>query len=250
MKVRLSTLGEMCRKLIDYDPNIVEVVQFGSSVYMLDYANDLDLLIFTRGGKDYDGYYDCLMGLPFDVDILVKEVGVKLVDDLAIQVRGAYKVLYGDGRYLHEATDGALNRLVERLRANPTFEEARSCIRRSKRNMRLAFQVKNAVDRDGHIRDAFNQLAHACRIASLTYLSIEGLGWRGITRRLPSPLKKRFRAVFSKLHVEYFYDGSYPKERAREEFDKWLKKVDEYVKELEGRALAIAQSSKPCLTNA
>ena len=37
------------RKLLEYDPEIVEIVQFGSSVYEPEHARDLDLLIITGG---------------------------------------------------------------------------------------------------------------------------------------------------------------------------------------------------------
>ena len=35
------------------------------------------------------------------------------------------------------------------------------------------------------------------------------------------------------LHIEYFYNGNYPRETVQEEFGKWLKKVEEYVGKLE-----------------
>ena len=41
-----------------YDPDIVEVVQFGSSVYASEYAGDVDLLVVTRRVKEYSGYLD------------------------------------------------------------------------------------------------------------------------------------------------------------------------------------------------
>jgi hypothetical protein len=35
------------RKLLEYDPEIVEIVQFGSSVYAPEHARDPDLLVIT-----------------------------------------------------------------------------------------------------------------------------------------------------------------------------------------------------------
>ncbi|MFQ6074804.1 MAG: hypothetical protein ACE5Z5_01535 [Candidatus Bathyarchaeia archaeon] len=48
-----STLRKICQALIKRDPEIVEVVQFGSSVYAPQHAKDLDLMVFTRKRKGY-----------------------------------------------------------------------------------------------------------------------------------------------------------------------------------------------------
>jgi len=42
------------RKLLEYDPEIVEIVQFGSSVYAPEHARDLDLLIITGSIRERD----------------------------------------------------------------------------------------------------------------------------------------------------------------------------------------------------
>ena len=56
----------------------MEIIQFGSSVYALEYARDVDLLVITKDKKEYGGYLDCLADLPFDMAVMVKEVGEKL----------------------------------------------------------------------------------------------------------------------------------------------------------------------------
>ena len=48
------------KKLLDYDPDIIEIVQFGSSVYAPEQAKDIDLLIITKKPKDYYGYLDAV----------------------------------------------------------------------------------------------------------------------------------------------------------------------------------------------
>ena len=68
----------ICRRLVGYDKDIVEIIQFGSSVYAPEHARDLDLLVITKDKKEYGGYLDCLADLPFDMDVMVKEVGEKL----------------------------------------------------------------------------------------------------------------------------------------------------------------------------
>jgi len=54
-------------------PEIVEVIQFGSSVYAPEHARDVDLLIITKNPRDYDGYLDAVeeVSPPFNVDIVV-----------------------------------------------------------------------------------------------------------------------------------------------------------------------------------
>jgi hypothetical protein len=108
----------ICGNLIEYDPEIVEVVQFGSSIYAPEYAMDLDLLVITKNKKGYGGYLDCLddLNLYFGVDVVVKERGERLKGDFACQIFGSFEVLYGDGRCLSE--------MVKNF--DPSFEEARS----------------------------------------------------------------------------------------------------------------------------
>ena len=38
-------LREVCRRLLEYDRDIVEIVQFGSSVYAPELSRDVDLLV-------------------------------------------------------------------------------------------------------------------------------------------------------------------------------------------------------------
>ena len=93
----------ICKRLVGYDKDIVEIIQIGSSVYASEYARDLDLLVITNDKKGYGGYLDCLGDLPFDMDVVVKEVGEKL--RRAYNILGAFGILYGDGGYLKEMTE-------------------------------------------------------------------------------------------------------------------------------------------------
>jgi len=49
-------LPQICEALLRADPDILAVVQFGSSVYAPELALDLDLLVITKRKKD-DGVY-------------------------------------------------------------------------------------------------------------------------------------------------------------------------------------------------
>ena len=53
-------------------------VQFGSSIYAPKHARDLDLIVFTKERKGKStGYTDKLyeLNLPYDIDVLMEEVG-------------------------------------------------------------------------------------------------------------------------------------------------------------------------------
>ncbi|KPV62781.1 MAG: hypothetical protein AOA65_1624 [Candidatus Bathyarchaeota archaeon BA1] len=230
----------------------MEIVQFGSSVYMPEHARDLDLLVFTRQRKDYGVYLDATceayeeLEFPHNIDVVPKEVGEPLNESLAVQVRGAYKILYGSGRYLREATDEALMKLVMELGLNPTFEEARLYIHGvegAASIFKRLGEARSEAERNNGIRLAFNRLFDAARIASMAYLSTEENRWGRVGGRLPSPYKEEFREITNMLHIKYFYEGNYPRERVEEEFQRWLRKVEDYINRLEAKGAKTAQWS-------
>jgi predicted nucleotidyltransferase len=61
------------KRLLEYDPDIVEVVQFGSSVYAPELSRDVDLLVITKRAREYRGYLDAVS--PLEADVIVVEVG-------------------------------------------------------------------------------------------------------------------------------------------------------------------------------
>ncbi|MBO3801977.1 MAG: hypothetical protein JTT12_06630 [Candidatus Brockarchaeota archaeon] len=98
----MDKLGKVCEKLLDYDPNIVEIVRFGSSVYAPEHARDVDLLVITGKAKEYGGYLDAANSgdVGFDVDVLVFEVGKVPRRELLRGILGSFEVLHGDGKFL------------------------------------------------------------------------------------------------------------------------------------------------------
>jgi predicted nucleotidyltransferase len=215
---------KICQRLLNYDPGIVEIVQFGSSVYAPQYARDLDLLVITREEKDYGGYLDCLDALdsPFDVDVVIHEVGDKLRESFALQVMGSCEILYGSGEYLRQMVG----------RFNPNFEEARAYLRGAREDLELAKKSRNRYDKDMRVRTAFNALFHAARTASMAYLATEESRWGKLKKELPHPYKGQFEEFIKILHLRYFYDGAYPDD-FEAEFDRWHEKVEDFVKGLE-----------------
>lgn len=50
---------------------------------------------------------------------------------------------------------------------------------------------------------------------------------------LPKPYNERFMEFINVLHIKYFYDGEYPKDRIEEEFGKCYRRVEEFINSLE-----------------
>jgi len=223
---RRVVLRKICRSLLERDPDIVEIVQFGSSIYAPDLSRDVDLLVVSRNPKDYDVYLEAVdeVNPPFNVDIVVVKPGQDLREELIRGILGACEVLYGDGRYVLSYA-GKLG--------DPSFEEARAALRVAQSMLKLALEAKDPLDRDRLIREAFDSLFHAARIAAMTYLSTEVARWGLLRRMLPEPHNERFREFINTLHIKYFYNGEYPKESVVEEFNKWFKRVEEFINNLE-----------------
>jgi len=215
----------ICKRLVGYDKDIVEIIQFGSSVYAPEHARDLDLLVITKNKKEYGGYLDSLesLNLPFDVDVVVKGEDEELRGDFACQISGAFEVLYGEGKYLSKMTRNF----------DPSFEEAYAVLRKAKRDMDSVRELEGKEDREWSIRVAFNGLFHAARVAAMSYLAIENSRWGRLKRRLLSPYKEEFESFINDLHIDYFYNGNYPA-NYEEEFEKWYKRVEDFIRRLEG----------------
>ena len=163
---REKLLKNVCVKLLKRDPGIVEIIQFGSSVYAPGLSRDVDLLVISRDPKDYDVYLDAVdeVNPPFNVDVVVIKPGEELREEFIRGVLGAFNILYGSGRYVLE--------YAKRL-GDPTFEEARSALRVAQRILKLALETRDPLDRDRLFKGAFDSLFYAARIAAMTYLSTE-----------------------------------------------------------------------------
>lgn len=228
MKIK-HFLNEVCKRLLDYDPDIVEIDQFGSSVYAPEYARDIDLLVITEKAKEYDGYLDIVYNVepPVDIDVIVVEPNAKLREELLRGIIASFKPLHGSGEYILK--------LAENL-GDQTFNEAKVALKAAREYLELAERTTDPLVKDRHVRAAFDSLFHASRIASMTYLSTEVAKWGIIRRMLPEPYQNTFREFIDTLYVKYFYHGQYPKEGIEKEFDKWYVKVVEFIDKLEHKA--------------
>jgi len=164
--------GKIRGVLKKYDPDIVEIIQFGSSVYAPEYARDVDLLVITKKKKEYGVYLDATaeiydeLDFPYNIDVVPHEIGKELRKSFAIQIFGASEVIYGDGSYLR-----SLVKLID-----PTFEEARAALDSGKKHMIDSRGLSGDL-KDRYIRNAFNELFHAARLAAMSYLATENARW-------------------------------------------------------------------------
>jgi len=221
-----KSLKGICENLIKYDPDIVEIIRFGSSVYAPEYAKDVDLLIFTKDKKPYEGYFDAAyeINASFNVDVLVFQLDEKIREELLRGVIGAHEILHGSGEILLG---------LAKTLGDPTFDDAKSSIKVSKGLMELYKVEEDPTTRDRLVREAFDSLFHASRLASMTYLSTEVTRWGVIKAQLPHPYRTTFDNFIKTLHIKYFYNGEYPRDRIEEEFKRWLKLVEDYMGTLE-----------------
>ena len=226
---REGLLRAICEMFLRRDPGIVEIIQFGSSVYAPDLCRDVDLLVISKDPKDYDVYLDAVdeVDPPFNVDVIVIKPDQELREEHIRGVLGASKVLYGSGEYILE---------YARKLGDPTFEEARVALRAARDYLELALRTSDELLRDRHFREAFDTLSHAARIVAMTYLSTDITRWGLLRRMLPEPYNRQFREFINVLHIKYFYNGEYPRDRVKEEFSKWYSIVEEFIKGLESEA--------------
>jgi len=67
----------------------------------------------------------------------------------------------------------------------------------------------------------------------MAYPSTEVARWSAIKAQLPHLHKVAFDNFIKALHIKYFYNGEYPRDRIEGEFKRWLKLTEEYVDRLE-----------------
>ncbi|MFQ6014251.1 MAG: hypothetical protein ACE5NP_02260 [Anaerolineae bacterium] len=220
----VSELEELCEALLRADPDIREIVQFGSSVYAPELALDIDLLVTTALKKDSDVYWDAVAEWPLNVDVLVREPGELVGDSIGLAVVGTGKVLYGNGTTIEE---------VRITMPIPTYEEARELLLVADRYLDDAHEAPNESQRHAHYRTAFNALFDAARHAAMTYLSTEETRWGELRKGLPKKHSEEFRAIVNTLHVAYFYRREYPQENVEGEFHAWRERVGRFIDALE-----------------
>jgi hypothetical protein len=209
--------------LVRVDPDVRDVIQFGSSIYAPERARDVDLLITTLCKKDLDVYWDALGDEPSNVDLIIREPGDRIGDWIARGVCATGRVLYGDGETMKEA---------RRDMPVPTFDQARLRLDAGDQYLEVARHATDEELRDVHYRTAFNALFDAARSAAMTYLNTEQTRWGELRRGLPQRHAEAFRRFIDTLHVRYFYDGDYPRGEVEGEYRHWRDEVNRFIEAL------------------
>ncbi|MBI5304235.1 MAG: hypothetical protein HY868_19035 [Chloroflexi bacterium] len=217
MTRRLAALVE---KLRAADPDIVNILQFGSSVYAPRLARDVDLLVTTRAKKKRDLYWDAVESWDGAVDILVRKPGQRISSQIALAVLAYSKPLFGDGQTRKEA---------KKFMGVPTYDDARMYLDMADNSVEQTRHSKDERYRDAYYRAAFDLLFDAARHAAMTFLATTEKRWGKLPDRLPAPFEKQFREFISVLHVQYKYDGTYPKDQATEKYQEWRAKVNAFI---------------------
>lgn len=227
---RSRKFQRIIRALRANDPDIIEIVQFGSSVYAPRLARDVDLLILTRAKKEYGVYLDAVVGYAKNVDVVVKEPSESIGADIALSILAFSKTLYGNGRTRKEAM---------KTMPVPTFDRTRNYLIMADEQMKKATEEQQDDFRDARYRLAFDLLFDAVRYAAMTFLLLdEQTRWSELPRKLPAPFNKQFREFISYLHVQFKYQGTYPKDRVDETFQEWRGKVSAFIDALAAHAQA------------
>jgi hypothetical protein len=217
-------LPKICEALLKADPDIVAIVQFGSSVYAPELALDLDLLVITQRKKDNGVYWNAVWsaGQPFWVDVVIVERGEQL-GFLSAAVRAFGRLVFGDEQVVQEVT---------KEMPVPTFDEARRILQAGEAYLRIAAQEQDPVIRETHYRNAFNSLFDAARLAAMAFLLTEETRWGVLADRLPDPFDQRFRAIIHDLHVAIFYRRELPLD-VEVEFERQRERVRQFIDDLE-----------------
>lgn len=215
-------LSHLVKALLKADPEIIAIVQFGSSVYAPELANDIDLLILTKRKKDLEVYCKATIDCPLNVDVMPVQVD-EPIGYIGLAVKAFGRVLFGDAGLVWEAIKDM---------PPPTFDEARRVLRVARTYLGNALQATDSLERETHYRNAFNTLFDAARLAVMAYLATEETRWGQLLNRLPPHIEQRFREIIMELHIVIFYRRTLPLD-IEGEFERWQSKVLQFVDDLE-----------------
>jgi hypothetical protein len=218
-----SELGDICNSLLNVDPDIQEIILFGSFVYAPSLARDIDLLVTTTKRKPYEIYNDAIADFSKNVDLIIKEIGESIGDHFAWGIKSTGHLLKGDGRTLSHLAE--INMV--------TFNRVRKILYRADENFQSAIKAQDEDIKDEAYRDAFNKLFDVARNAVMAYLGSNETRWGQLRRELPDSFNKRFSEIINTLHIAYSYMGNYPKDNAKEEYKNWRKIVEDFLNDLE-----------------
>ncbi len=228
------------------DPQVRDAVLIGSAVYAPDLAQDYDVVVTSNSPREnreelFGSLLDAFGKVSKEnVDLILRFPGDH-IGNLALAIL-AGRVILGNSETIVEARrffeegGGAMN----------SFSQAESAIRTAGSFLKMAEIEKDPGQQDRCYRATYNELFDASRIAALVYLGREDTRWGGVAQELPWPLGGRFREMINTLHLFYSYEGNYPKDQAtaRQEFENWKDRVEEFVSEMRKRTLERGEETR------
>ena len=221
---RQAQLRQLCESLKKTDADLIDIIQFGSSIYAPDLARDIDLLVTTRAKENEERYRDTFANLDLGADVIVRVPGQPMGKDIAASIRLMGNLLCGNGQTLKDA---------EVYAAVPTFERARIILETADANFVAAQQSKDLVLKDEFYKVAYDRLFDAARYAVMAFLNTDNSRWGQLRQALPSPFDQEFRRIINTLHIQYGYDGNYPQNDPDGAFAKWRQDVEKIIQKLE-----------------
>jgi len=221
---RQAQLRQLCESLKKTDADLIDVIQFGSSVYAPDLARDIDLLVTTRAKENEEFYWDTFANLDLGADVIVRAPGQPMGKDIAASIRLMGNLLCGEGQTFQEA---------EEYMAVPTFERAQITLETADATLALAQQSVKIIAKDEYYKAAYDRLFDAARYAVMAYLNTDNARWGQLRHLLPPPFDQEFRRIINTLHIQYSYDGNYPQNDPDGAFAKWRQEVEQFIQKLE-----------------
>jgi len=221
---RQAQLRQLCESLKKSDDNLIDIIQFGSSVYAPELARDVDLLVTTRAKENEEFYWDTFANLDLGADVIVRAPGQPMGKDIAASIRLMGNLLCGDGQTFQEA---------EEYMAVPTFERAQITLETADATLALAQQSVKIIAKDEYYKAAYDRLFDAARYAVMAYLNTDNARWGQLRHLLPPPFDQEFRRLINTLHIQYSYDGNYPQNDPDGAFAKWRLEVEQFIQKLE-----------------
>jgi hypothetical protein len=95
---RQARRRQLCETLKENDADLINIIQFGSSVYAPDLARDIDLLVTTRSKENEDLYWDTFADLDLGADVIVRTPGQPMGKNIAASTRLMGNLLCGNGQ--------------------------------------------------------------------------------------------------------------------------------------------------------
>lgn len=221
---RQTQLRRLCESLKKTDADLIDIIQFGSSVYAPELARDIDLLVTTRAKEKEEVYWDTFANLDLGADVIVRTPGQFMGKDIAASIRLMGNLLCGEGQTFQEAED---------YMAVPTYDRARKSLETAEVNLATAHQKKDPVLKDEFFKIAYDRLFDAARYAVMAFLNTDNARWGQLRHLLPSPFDQEFRQIINTLHIQYGYDGNYPQNDPDGAYRKWRQTVETFIQKLE-----------------